>query len=292
MTACVVPKILLLTAENLPHDDYETALVGAALHDLGVESEIVAWTSPALPQADLAVIRTTWDYTKRLGEFLEFLQGLEAQVSNPLDVVRWNCHKGYLAVLAGAGVPVVPTQVLRAADVVAPDSSGPGLVVPDFGSPEIIIKPAVSAGARGIGRFTAGSSAAALHLADTLKSNDALVQPFQPDVADGERSLIHLGGVFSHAVLKLPTAGEFRVQEQFGGTNVPHTPSAAELAVADAALAVVPGGAESLSYARVDLVGPPAHPVVMELELIEPELFLHRAPGSAGRFARVLAALV
>lgn len=281
-----VPKILLLTAENLPHDDLETVLVADALAGLGVESEIVAWTSPALGRADLTVIRTTWDYTKRLGEFLSVLDGFGAALINPLEVVRWNCHKGYLALLADAGVPVVPTVVIPAS------GDRPVLQLPDSATPEIVIKPAVSAGGFGVGRFPSGSAAAAAHLAEILTVGDALVQPFQPAISAGERSLIHLSGVFSHAVAKTAADGDFRVQARYGGVITAHTASRAELAVAETALAAVPGGPEALSYARVDLVGPPGRPVVMELELIEPELFLHRVPGSAERFAQVLAARV
>jgi glutathione synthase/RimK-type ligase-like ATP-grasp enzyme len=281
-----VPKILLLTAENLPHEDLETTAVADSLTDLGVQSEIVVWTEPPLGPADLVVIRTTWGYTTRLEEFLSVLGGLDAVLTNPLEVVRWNCHKGYLAQLADSGVPVLPTVVVPASD----ERRGPHL--PDFGTPEVIVKPAVSAGGFGIGRFPSRSVAAGAHLAEILTTGDALVQPFEPEIRSGERSLIHLGGAFSHAVRKTPADGDFRVQARYGGFIAPHSPSPAERVVADAALASVPGGPAALSYARVDLVGTPDRPVVMELELIEPELFLTRAPGSADRFARVLAALL
>ena len=285
-TSFIVPKILLLTAENLPHEDNETGLVAAALTELGVDSQIVAWTSPSLGAADLAVVRSTWGYTDQLAEFLSVLGSLDAPLSNPLEVLRWNCHKGYLALLAAANVPVVPTTVVLAAEF------RPGFLLPETGTPEIIIKPAVSAGGFGVGRFPSGSAAATAHLTAILATKDALVQPFQPEVTAGERSLIHLGGVFSHAVRKMPATGEYRVQQRYGGVITVHRPSSAELAVADRALAAVPGGPDALSYARVDVIGPADAPVVMELELIEPELFLHRAPGSAARFARVLADLV
>ena len=284
MTACLlVPKILLLTAESLPHDDLETPVLASALEGLGVDAEIVPWTSARLAEvpADLVVIRTTWDYTDHLADFLDVLGGLSAPVVNGLDVVRWNCHKGYLTELAAVGVPTVRTQLLRRGDPA---------VLRNFGSTEIIVKPAVSAGARGVGRFSSGASEAVAHLSAILTTRDALVQPYQPEVVAGERSLMFLGGVFSHAVRKTPVDGEYRVQEQYGGVNRPHPASAAELAVAAAALAQAPGGADELLYARIDLVGSETEPLVMELELIEPDLFLSHAAGSVELFAKAIIA--
>ena len=285
-----MPKILLLTAEVLPHDDHETELLAAALTELGVDSQIVPWTADGLSKipADLAIIRSTWDYTTALPKFLDVLDQLPMPLTNPAAVVRWNCHKGYLVELAEAGAPVVATRMHRAADYAAGDA----VVLPSFGTPEIIVKPAVSAGAVGVGKFDADSAAALDHLTSILRTADALVQPFQPEVSSGERSLIHLGGVFSHAVRKTPAEGEYRVQEQYGGINRPHAPSGAELAAAAAALATVPGGSDVLTYARVDLVGSESEPLIMELELIEPELFLPTADGSAERLAKALAAMV
>ena len=288
-----MPTILLLTAERLRHEDHESASVAAELAALGVDSEFVPWTDPGVlgSGADLALIRSTWDYTTRLAEFLSFLTALPMPVVNAVDVVRWNCHKGYLTELAAAGAPVVPTVLVRGGTAALSAVGGaPGL--PDFGSAEVIVKPASSAGARGVGRFASSSDAAIAHLQELLAVGDVLVQPFQPDVAGGERSLIFLGGSFSHAVRKTPAAGDFRVQEQYGGVIVPHVASAAELDAAGAALAAVPGGSASLLYARVDLIGPATSPLIMEVELIEPELFLPHAPGSAAALAKAAVALL
>jgi glutathione synthase/RimK-type ligase-like ATP-grasp enzyme len=284
-----MPSILLLTAADLAHEDVETPLVAGALADMGLETSIVAWTAGQLADwaGDLVVIRTTWDYTTRLPEFLGVLASLPAPVRNDIDVVRWNSHKGYLVELAAAGVPVVPTTLLRGADL---DQAA--IQVPDLGSPEIVVKPAVSAGARGTGRFPTGSAEATAHLRAVLSQGDALVQPFQPEVAAGERSVIFIGGRYSHAVLKTPAVGEYRVQERLGGVNTAHSATASELDAAEAALAAVPGGASRLLYARVDLIGSPRSPLVMELELIEPELFLPLDSASATAFARAAAALL
>ena len=275
--------IVLLTAEVLPHDDQETHLLAEALDGLGLSASVVPWTSPelAVMTADLAVIRSTWDYTHHLADFLTVLEGLPMPLRNGVDIVRWNSHKGYLVELGRAGVPVVPTVLYRRGDAAA---------LPDLGSAEIIVKPAVSAGGRGVGRFAAGSPAAAEHLTAMLSTTDALVQPFQPEVLAGERSLIFLGGAYSHAVRKTPVAGDFRVQGRYGGTNRPHVASAAERAVAADAMAAVPGGAGALLYSRVDLIGGREAPLVMELELIEPELFLTHAPGSADLLAKAVVA--
>jgi glutathione synthase/RimK-type ligase-like ATP-grasp enzyme len=285
-----VPTILLLTAERLSHEDHETTSVAAALAAVGVESLLLPWTDPSVLRtgADLALIRSTWDYTARLPDFLSVLAELPMPVVNRVEVVRWNCHKSYLTTLAAAGVPVVPTALVRAAAV----QSGAAPELPEFGSAEVIVKPATSAGARGVGRFPSSSTAALDHLESLLTVGDVLVQPFLPDVADGERSLVFLGGRYSHAVRKTPAAGDFRVQEQYGGVIVPHLASAAELTAAGAALDVVPGGAQALLYARVDVIGPPTAPLIMELELIEPELFLPHAPGSAAALAQAAVALL
>ena len=125
-----------------------------------------------------------------------------------------------------------------------------------------------------------------------LGAGDALVQAFQPDVALGERSLVFIGGRLSHAVLKTPAAGDYRVQERHGGITTTHRASAAEIGVARAALAAVPGEGAELLYARVDLVGHPDAPLVMELELIEPALFLPFDADSASLLARAIAALL
>ena len=277
-----MPHVLLLTAESLPHDDLDTALLAAALTERGVRATVLVWSDVAdwPTDADLAIVRTTWDYTFRRDEFLQVLEDSPVTVANPTSVLRWNSHKGYLVELAAAGVPVIPTVLLR---------RGEPADLPDVGAARIIIKPTIAAGARGVGLFDAGSPAAAAHLDDLLSTVDVLVQPFEPSVHDGERSLLYFGGHYSHAVRKVPAVGDFRVHTRYGGHQLLHAPTAAELAVALAALESV---TNDLLYARVDLVGTAEAPLVMELELIEPEIFLPMAAGSADRLAdAVLAAL-
>ena len=167
-----------------------------ALTSYGIASTMAPWSSPSLLDidADLVLIRSTWDYTQRLDEFLAVLDQLTAPIANPLSIVKWNAHKGYLTELAAAGVPIVPTAVIAA-------GKSETLTLPSFEGADVIVKPAVSAGAVGVGKFAAGSAQAHAHLSSILDGgNDALVQPFVSDVVDGERSIIHISGRYSHAV--------------------------------------------------------------------------------------------
>lgn len=279
-----MPIVLLLTCDELPVPESDTPKIVAALTEIGIDVRVLSWSDPEtvkLP-ADLVVIRTTWDYTKALLPFLDTLRSLQPALHNPLSVVRWNAHKGYLIELAAANVPVVQTLLV---------SRGPVAVMPDLHfhpmPTEIIIKPAIAAGATGVGRFAVNDPAALLHLRTCADSADALIQPFVGGIHDGERSLIFFDGAFSHAVRKVPADSDFRVQSEYGGQVHEHLPTAAELRVARAAISCAPG---ELLYARVDLVNSTAGPQVMELELIEPELFIGACPGSAARFAAAIAA--
>ncbi|MBB2923516.1 RimK family alpha-L-glutamate ligase [Cellulomonas cellasea] len=277
------PHVLLLTFDDPHGHDTETPGVVAALRTRGATVTVSPWREPSVTQvpADVVVIRSTWDYQEHPDEFRTVLGAFAAPVLNPLDVVGWNLHKSYLLELARAGVPVVPTALVRA---------GSDEPVPDVDAPEVVLKPAISANAWGLGRFATGSAEAADHLRTLTATGDVLVQPYLPEILAGERSVVVIGGRVSHAVRKTPAAGEFRVQAEYGGTDTAHTPTAAEVEVAHAALACVPGGPEALLYARVDLVGPEDAPLLIELELVEPELFLDLAPGSADRFAAALLA--
>jgi glutathione synthase/RimK-type ligase-like ATP-grasp enzyme len=232
----------------------------------------------------LVVSRTPWDYFHRLDEFLEWARGVAAvtPLLNPLPTIAWNAHKSYLLDLERAGVPIVPT-------VLVGRSAGADERVAALSRfPRAVIKPAVSGGAQGALRvdMALDADAAAMHLRTVLAEKDALIQPFMAGVQDdGEASLIFFDGQFSHAVRKVPAAGDFRVHQHYGGSVVSHDPCAEQLAVARAALAVAP---EPTAYARIDMVPGSSGPVVMEAELIEPELFLGSDPRAPGRYAQCL----
>jgi glutathione synthase/RimK-type ligase-like ATP-grasp enzyme len=270
--------VLLLSIDSLPHQDLDNPMLATSLSELGVKSSTVTWSEPESWPADanLAVIRTTWDYSSRLAEFLPAMAALPMPLANPADVVSWNSHKGYLVELAASGAPVVTSVLVR---------QGEPPVVPEIDAARIILKPASSAGGRGVGLFAPNAPEAIEHLAGLLTHGDALVQPFEPSVSAGERSLIFFAGHYSHAVLKVPADSDYRVQPRYGGRLLAHEATDAELAAAGVALGCVEA---DLLYARVDLVGPPDDPLVMELELIEPEVFLPMADGAADRFARAI----
>lgn len=270
-------RVTLLTGVDMPVPDEETALLVEALAAIDVESDVVAWSDDAAmaDPGDLVVIRTTWDYTFQPDAFLDTLPRWGSRLRNTWPVVAGNVRKRYLLDLAAAGVPVVPTRLLTASD---------GL---EGATGRIVLKPEIAAGADGIGLFDAADPAAAVHLAGLRARGDVLLQPYLPAVQDGERSLMYLGGRFSHAVRKVPATGDYRVQEEHGGHTTPYPPSAAELRVAELALAHV---GQELLYARVDLVVTADGPLLMELELIEPALYLEHDSAAPHRFAEVIRA--
>ena len=250
---------------------------GVAASDHPWDDAEVDWAA-----ADLVAVRTPWDYTDRRAEFLAWAAGVDAATAlqNPLEVLRWNSHKAYLVELAAAGVPVVPTTLVRAGD---PDA---GAALAGRGGAAVVVKPAVGAGGRGTSRGPADELRGTLE--ELVADGDALVQPAVESIGrEGEVSLVRLGGTWSHAVRKVPAAGGFLVHERHGGHVLDHTPTSREVAVAEAALARSPAPVHA---GRVDLVRLDGEPVVMELELIEPELFLRRCADAPARLAAALLA--
>ncbi|MEC4015416.1 ATP-grasp domain-containing protein [Streptomyces sp. H27-D2] len=253
-----------------------------ALRARGVDAVAVAWDADDFDWSRCAavVIRSTWGYADRWPEFLAWADAVEAatRFDNPAGVVRWNTDKRYLRELADHGVPVVPTRFVGPRE---------NLVLPERG--HFVVKPAVSAGARDSARYAehhhdlAARHIAALHAAGST----AMVQPYLSRIAEGERALVFLGGVFSHAIRKGPVLTDVGVVDNDRVAHpdqVPHQPSAAELELAAAALAAVPGQ-DTLLYARIDIaLGDDGSPLVMELELVEPNLFMDHSPTGLRRF--------
>ena len=296
-------NVLLATCADLPtgDDDEDSLLLVAACERAGLEVGWAVWDDPSVSwsDAELVVVRTTWDYTDRREAFLAWAAGLSV-VANPHAVLAWNSDKVYLRELADEGVAVVPTAW-----------AAPGEDVELPAGRDYVVKPSVGAGSMGAGRFSAtdpdAHSAAREHIAHLHRlGRTAMVQPYLDGIDQaGETALIFIDGAYSHAIRKAPMLPEAVVHTvERGSTHglfvaeriTPREPSAAELAVAEqvlscAALRRVVGGA-GLLYTRVDLVPTPDGPVLIELELTEPSLFLRHHPGSVDRFARAIAARV
>ena len=280
--------VVLVTGRHMRRPDPEIHLLVAALEHQSIDVAIRPWDdTTAWALVPLVVVRSPWDYAAAHEEFLSWARGVAAvtRMVNPLEVLEWNSHKSYLLDLASAGVSTVATTLVRRdasnADQARALATYPG---------EIVIKPAVSVGAIGALRAASDSPDAATHLAELASAGDVLVQPLARAVLDGgESSLIYFGGQFSHAIRKLPADGDYRVQEHHGGRVVPHEPTDDEFAVAAATLAAAPA---ATSYARVDLVQVAGSAAVMELEAIEPQLFLDRDAHAAARFAAHIVTLL
>ena len=259
--------------------------LSAPLNAVGIETRPHAWTEPlgADHGADAALSLLSWGYHFKPDLWRERLDGLEAsgvKLINPPHVLRWNTAKTYLVELAEAGVSVVPTL---AVDQVTPEAIEAARA--HFGAEIIVAKPQISGGSHETLKLSPG---------DALvggPTGAALLQPFLPAVGEeGEISLFYFGGDFSHAVAKVAKAGDFRVQPQFGAAIGPVEAPAEALGVARAVLDAAPG---PLTYARVDLLrGRDGGLQLMELEVIEPDLYLqHAADGGAMFAAAVKAAL-
>nr|WP_206440609.1 hypothetical protein [Streptomyces scabichelini] len=248
-------------------------LAGAVEEAGAAAAVVVCWDDPDVEWGDfdLVVIRSAWDYSWRAAEFLAWAERCAAAttLANPVDVVRWNADKRYLGDLGAAGVPVVDTRYLAPGDPVdLPDEQ------------EYVIKPTSGAGARYAARYAPGERETAVrHLARMHDEGlTAIVQPYVRSIdTAGERALLFIGGRFLHAIRKSAVLepGTAYDEDKVSHPNLrPWEPTPAELAVAERALAAVPGTPELL-YARVDLVdGDDGAPRVMELELVEPNLFL------------------
>lgn len=276
-----MPRIALATYDPGPRPSKDRDLPGLveALRAAGAEAVAVPWDDPATDwgACDLVVIRSTWDYSWRAAEFVAWAERTDkvTRLANPVQVVRWNTDKRYLGDLAAAGVPVVPTRCLAAGDPVDLPADH-----------EYVIKPTSGAGARFAARYTPDERETAVRQLERMHAEGltAMIQPYLTNVdVSGERALQFFGGRFLHASRKgaVLARGTAYDDDKVSHPDLePWTVTGAELAVAERALAAVPDAPELL-YARVDLVdGEDGEPRVMELELVEPNLFLDLHPGS------------
>ena len=260
----------------------------ATLDGLDVESTSVVWNDPQVDWSafDGVLIRTVWDYFKHHAAFLDWLDrldGLGVPTINASALLRWNSDKRYLLELADRGVDLIPTRLAAHAELAE--------VLATMSAQRVVIKPTISGGAWHTVQGTVGDAMFDAAVTQLPPKHDYLVQPFVPEiVSDGEWSLLYFDGLFSHAVVKRPAAGDFRVQSEFGGSVASARPDAEMLAAASKALAAVAAiGHREPAYVRVDGVVCDGRFLIMELELIEPFLFLNTHAGAAERLARIVA---
>jgi glutathione synthase/RimK-type ligase-like ATP-grasp enzyme len=285
------PRIAVATYDPGPRTNHDRDLpvLVRALGEAGADAAAVHWDDPAADWAgyDLVVIRSTWDYSWRAAEFVAWARkvGEATRLANPAGVVRWNTDKRYIGDLARAGVPVVPTAYLAPGDPVK---------LPE--AHEYVVKPTSGAGARFAARYTPDQRETAVRHIERMHAEGltAMVQPFVTSIdTDGERALQFFGGRLLHASRKgavLAPGTAYDADKIAHPDLEPWTPTEAELVVAERALAAVPGQPELL-YARVDLVtGEDGMPCVMELELVEPNLFLWLHPDSLPRVVEAILA--
>ncbi|MGH8212949.1 MAG: ATP-grasp domain-containing protein [Rhodanobacteraceae bacterium] len=292
----IPPHIALVTARAARGLDEDMPPLERALREAGAQVTIVDWDDDAIDwsRCDLALLRSTWDYTQRAAEFLDWAHRVteRARLLNPLAVVRWNIDKHYMADLSRAGVPVVPGAFVE------PDDNAQAALTTFLdeypGATEFVVKPCVGAGSLDAQRHRRDAWREALahtqRLLDARRS--ALLQPYLHSVDEhGETALLFFDGEFSHAIRKGPmlgtgatTSGGLFVVEQI----TPREPSAHEIEIARRALAALPFP-QPLLYARADLIrAEDGSPRLLELELTEPSVFLMHAHGAARRFAEAI----
>jgi hypothetical protein len=289
-------RVAIASFLEMPEGFDDNAILIEALRQAGVEARTVPWDDPAADwdPYEVVVIRSTWNYTRDRDSFLAWADSIGERLRNRPALIRWNSEKSYLAELADAGIPVVDTTLV-----------GPGDGDPEL-SGEIVVKPTVSVGARHTGRFSPPYHGEARALLKQIRAfgATAMVQPYLSAVDEvGETAIVHFAGVESHvlrkrAVLRPDEQAPMR-QDAIGAAEVMYSddlvgPGEATASERELARAVIDHVARRFGtplYARVDVVpGPDGEPVLIELEAVEPNLYLSTSPGSGRRLAEAILA--
>lgn len=270
------------TKPEITIDDWEAA---NELIALGIQIQAVPWDNDSIDWTffDGVILRSCWNYHLQPQKFLQWLDSLEKQpiqVFNPVTTIKSNLHKSYLLTLQQKGV-LIPETLLIAQG----SSVNLNAIMNRRSWEKAVVKPAISATAWKTFVAHVGDTHDEQSFQNSLLEGDLLIQNFIPEIESGEWSLIFFQKEFSHAVIKKPKAGDFRVQDNFGGTIEPMTPS---VAIINQAQSILNHIAEPLLYARVDGLVIDNQFLLMELELIEPVLFFKQAPTAAQLFTKAL----
>jgi glutathione synthase/RimK-type ligase-like ATP-grasp enzyme len=280
-------------ADKPDHED-DDAHLRAALHDRGQAFVTVAWDDPAVDWAGFAaaLVRTTWDYHHRRAEFVAWAEACAARtlLLNPPEIIRWNTDKRYLRQLEAAGLPLPETVWVEPDEDVDPVD-----VLRARGWSRGFMKPVVGANAVRTARFgPTDGDAARSALRGALAAGAMMLQPYLEGVESvGEMSGLWIDGAYAHGVRKVPKPGDWRVQDDWGARDEPYALTADERALGEAVIGVAQAQlvdpARPLLYARVDFLrDADGQPRLMELELVEPSLFLRHGPETAELLADAL----
>ena len=274
-------RLALATCAAIPGAYPDDAHLVLSLRAFGIEPVSCVWDDAAVDWSgfDAVLIRTTWDYFQRYDEFRRWLDRLPVPTINPAPMLRWNADKRYLLELQAQGVSIIPMRVVAGRELSS--------LLADFDGRDVVVKPTVSGGAWHTARGVVGTSDFAAAVAALPVELDYLVQDFVPEIVeDGEWSLLFFDGEFSHAVVKRAKHGDYRVQGVHGGSvEVVEPPPALIESARRVLAATVALGYADAAYARVDGVIVDGSFQLMELEVIEPALFLAERPEAAERFA-------
>ncbi len=281
-----MPSCVFLTLSDPIGYRIDDHLAADELEARGWQVNTLPWTIRDVDWSayDAVIVRSTWDYHKNVEAFFEVMEQIEqsdAQLFNSVDLMQWNADKRYLADLAERGVPTVPTVFGRRLE--AGDAAHFRVLLE---CDQLVIKPIHGANAEGA--FRIASDLAPEAAVQRFRSDHFMAQVFASSVqSEGEFSLFFFGGAFSHAIQKVPKAGDFRVQEEHGGAITPWEPEPSALEAATQSLTAIE---QSTLYARVDLVrsNDLGEWWLMELEVIEPSMYFRMDDHAAVRFADAL----
>lgn len=275
-------KIALATCAELPGWEVDDQPLIASLQSKGATVAFPIWNDAHVDweQFDITVIRTTWDYHLKKNEFVAWCNSVP-RLFNNAAIVSWNTHKSYLRELSKQGVAIAPTVWIDTGEKI-----DAGRTMEQFKTDRGFIKPQVGACASDTLRFTLDNVKEAQVFLDSQLHQDMMMQPYIASVeTEGELSAIFIDGTLSHGVQKIPVAGDYRVQDDFGASDMPYTFTKSEVREMNKTLLAVPDNA-SLLYARFDYLRSDEGTLLLnELELVEPSLFFRHSEESASLLA-------